>query len=100
MVNTGQTCYAGITQVKVYYPSKAEHKCGGKHEWREAIHMAQMIASFLTLLYAIIGHYTPLLVIIQVLYYEMGHYSPNNNVQIMPYNVDVKHPHVSRCLYI
>ena len=62
--------------------------------------MMQIIPTFPTLLYAIIGHYSPLLVIILVLYYEMGHYSIKNNGRIMPYNVDAKRPHVLLVLYI
>ena len=62
--------------------------------------MMQMIAPFPTHVYAIIGLYTPLLVIILVLYNEMGHYSIKNNGRIMPYNSDAKRPHVTRFVYI
>ena len=55
--------------------------------------MMQITHTFPTLLYAIIGHYMPLLVIIQVLYYEMGHYSIKSNGRIMAYNVNTKRPH-------
>ena len=48
--------------------------------------MMQIIPTFPTHLYAIIGHYSPLLVIIRALYYEMGHYSIKNKGRIMPYN--------------
>ena len=62
--------------------------------------MMQIIPTVMTLLYSIIGHYSPLLVIIQVLYYGMGHYYINNNGRIMTYNVDAKRPHVLSVLYI
>ena len=62
--------------------------------------MMQIIPTFPTHLYAIIGHYSPLLVIIWVLYYEMGHYSIKNNGRIMAYIVDAKRPHVLLVLYI
>ena len=62
--------------------------------------MMQIIPTFPTHLYAIIGHYLPLLVIIKYYIMKMGHYSIKNNGRIMAYNVHAKRPHVLSVLYI
>ena len=62
--------------------------------------MMQIIPTFSTPLYAIIGHYWPLFAIIKYYIMQMGHYSIKNNDRIMAYNVDAKRPHVLRVLYI